>query len=143
MEKTFSLLGLLMSLTAFGQDHCVKHNMVLFGEQEVFASHIVYKVPHNYQVVMKVTFSDDVKKKYLSARQQNPGKLMILLLDPTDISKINIPKDLSATLLVEDESGTRTEIASKIRISREDYQVLFFDEVPMPSEPASHTANHP
>jgi hypothetical protein len=38
----------LGSFNASAHDHHVKHNMVIFGEDQVYASHIVYKVPHNY-----------------------------------------------------------------------------------------------
>lgn len=55
IKKTFipGALAALIFFAAAGfaqSDHRAKHSLILFGENEIFASHIVYKVPHNYQV---------------------------------------------------------------------------------------------
>jgi hypothetical protein len=115
---------------SFASDHHVKHNMVLFGEDEIFASHIVYKVPHNYQVILKVRFSEEIKEKYLATRRNNPERLLIFLLEPTDISQIEDRKGLSGSILIEDEKGKRTEVVRGVTLSSADYQVFYFNEVP-------------
>src|SRR5687767_9298112 len=51
-------------------DH-VKHNMVVYGSPaETYASHIVYKVPHNYQVILKIRFDLQTQEIYRQARAQ-------------------------------------------------------------------------
>ena len=51
----------------------VKHNMILVGETEIFASHIVYKVPHNFQVILKIKFDPATLATYRTARAEHPG----------------------------------------------------------------------
>src|SRR4051812_45565102 len=66
--------------------HFAKHNMVLFGDSEVFASHVVYKVPHNYQVVLQLVLLNSEKLKLDEARAAFPNDSFFYLLDPMDIS---------------------------------------------------------
>jgi hypothetical protein len=130
MKNLFQFAAFFLTFSAFAGHPHPKHNMVLFGDMEIFASHIVYKVPHNYQVILKVSLTGAVRSKYLATRLANPGKLMVLLLDPTDISAIESHPNLSGTILIEDEKGDRAEVATEVKISAKDYQILFFDEVP-------------
>lgn len=113
-------------------DNHVKHNMVLFGRNQLYVSHIVYISPHNYQVILEVSLSKKIRERYFKSKQQYPTDLFIFLLDPIDISKINSEKiDLYGTMLRENKDGQRVEIATSIKIPREKYQIIFFDELPL------------
>ena len=60
MKNIAVLILIIANLTgvqSFAQDHAhhAKHNMVLFGDGDTYyASHIVYKEPHNFQVILKI-----------------------------------------------------------------------------------------
>ena len=45
------------------------HGMWLVGESPVYVSHLpMFMVPHNYQVILKVTLEDDVNRKLADLR---------------------------------------------------------------------------
>lgn len=97
--KTFFIgFAMVGSFAANAQhQHDVKHNMLLFGTEEVFADHIVYKVPHNYQVILRVNFDSDVKQAYLNAKENYPKDTFIFLLDSMDIARIVDVESISGT----------------------------------------------
>lgn len=117
-------------MDAWAHEHHAKHNMVVVGENEIFASHLVYKVPHNYQVLLEIHLSGETHAKYLAARRENPNSLMILLLDSMDISKIQSAETLTGTLYVEDPDGERREVDARVRLGKDRFRVLYFDRVP-------------
>lgn len=135
MKLLFGMALALLSTVAYGHDHHVKHNMVLVGESEIFASHLVYKSPHNFQVILRVGFGEETRARYLAARKTYPDHLLILLLNPTDISKIASTTEITGTLLREDPSGVRTELEANIKLEKKDFQLLYFDEVPLSLAP--------
>jgi len=112
-------------------EHHPKHNMVMFGEKEIFISHIVYKTPHNYQVILKVRLDQVALNEYLIARQKKPGDLIILFLDHMDISKIAEAELITGTIFSEDKEGIRKEIIRDVKINRKNFKIIFFDEVPL------------
>lgn len=127
------IMALNPSLT-FAHDahvHHAKHNMIMLGEKEVFLSHIVYKVPHNYQVVLKITLDDASFQEYLNAKHAAPDDLFILLLDPMDISKISEASSISGSILAEDKQGIRKEILPNVQIEKKNFQIVYFDELPL------------
>lgn len=113
------------------QQHHVKHNMVLVGTEEVFASHIVYKEPHNYQVILQLNFEESVLKEYTEARASFPEEQFILLLDHMDISKIQESTSLSGTLLRRTATGEQTTINAHVHLNQGSFKVLYFDELPL------------
>ena len=121
------LLLILLTFTSLTFAHT--HNMIMLGEKEVFLSHIVYKVPHNFQVILKVKLDDVAMENYERARPTS--SLMILLLDHMDISQIQNVASVTGTMFSEDESGNRTEIQSRVKIERADFEVIYFDELPL------------
>ncbi len=126
------------SSNSFAQhEHHAKHNMVMMGEQEIFISHIVYKVPHNYQVILKIKLTQDALTEYLNAKRNTPNNLMILLLDHMYISKIADASEISGTILTEDPAGNRTEILTDVKITKENFRIIYFDEVPLNLEGAN------
>lgn len=111
-------------------EHHPKHNMIMFGETEVFLSHIVYKVPHNYQVLLNVQLPILAFQAYLEAKKNAPKNLMIFLLDSMDISQINSASLLKGTMYSEDLEGVRSEVLADIEIPKEGFKILFFNELP-------------
>jgi hypothetical protein len=110
--------------------HHPKHNMLIYGSEEIFASHVVYKSPHNYQVILSLTLTDDVKAAYLRARAAHPEESLYLLLDEMDIAKIRDLDSLSGTLQRETPSGERETLATGVTITKDKFKVLFFNELP-------------
>lgn len=114
--------------------HHVKHNMVLFGEKEIFASHIVYKVPHNYQVILKISLPIEIKEKYLSARANHSEDQFIFLLDEMNIREIAARTSISGTIFRTNLSGERHTIANRVKLVRDDFAIVYFDELPLSLE---------
>ena len=133
------LLSGVASFAAFAQvapapsphDHHRRHFMVLAGESEVFAYHYVYKVPHNYQVILKVRFDEVSRALYLAERAAHPGETFFYYLDKMEIAKVDSAAELVGSLVREDAAGAQTELAAGIRVPRADFDLLFFDEVPV------------
>lgn len=49
------------------------HGMLLFGTEKIYASHLpVFHPPHNYQVFLKLAFSDKEKKVLVADKQKHP-----------------------------------------------------------------------
>ncbi len=127
----FSLV--LISLAGYAQDHShhPKHNMILMGESQVFASHIVYKEPHNYQVLLQIDFDKVSLDTYLAFKKLHPENLFILLLDPMEIKNIASQDSISGTILYENADGQRTQIITNVFIPKENFRIIYFDEVPL------------
>ena len=123
-------LFFFLSTLAFGQHHHQhpKHNMIMMGESEIFLSHIVYKVPHNYQVLLKIKLRPSDKAEYLKNKAAYPEQLMILLLDHMEISQIAHAGKLVGTMLRENAAGIRTEIT---KVAVESFDLIYLDEVPL------------
>ncbi len=110
--------------------HHPKHNMLIYGFEEIFASHVVYKAPHNYQIILSLTLTDDVKTAYIRGRATHPDESLFLLLDEMDISKIREMDSLSGTLQRETSSGERETLATGVVITKDNFKILFFNELP-------------
>ena len=58
------------------------HGMWLVGESPVYVSHLpMFMVPHNYQVILKVTLEDDVNRRLADLREQF-GRDMLVTVNP-------------------------------------------------------------
>ena len=137
-----TILKILMALStilataarAQGQGIHVKHLMVLVGNGEVFASHVVYKVPHNFQVILSISLPTDAKQAYLLERSAHPNDNFFFQLDPIDLSAIREASEVSGSLLRESEVGIRTTIFESVTLRQPDFSVLFFNELPLSLE---------
>jgi hypothetical protein len=105
--------------------------MLLYGTDEVFAYHIVYKVPHNFQVILKVDFDEEVKQLYLRARSEYPNDVFIFLIDTMDIRQIGAAESISGTLIREDATKVREIVKEQVVLSKESFKILYFDELPL------------
>lgn len=137
MKKLVQLAVLAMNLfmpqfaLAHDPSHATRHNLVLFGRDETFASHIVYKAPHNFQVILEINFDFQTHQKYLLARQAQPDGLFIFLLEPIDISRIESADILKGALLYEDVQGHRHTVVPEIALTKESYRLVYFNELPL------------
>ena len=113
----------------FPQAHHAKHNFILIGRDEVFASHVVYRAPHNYQVLLQITFGESVRAQYLDAKARYPLDDLFLLLDEMDLSKINQVKTLDGVLLRRSSDATSVIVPS-VKLTGDDFKILYFDELP-------------
>ena len=114
----------------------VRHGMVLFGETNIFASHIVYKAPHNFQVVLEIRLSSQVNDAYSAARREFPMNKLVLVLDALDISLLGSTKlPLAGTIFREDQQGNKFELISGVKIGVPDYDIVYFDELPLSLAP--------
>ncbi len=123
------IMTIISTLSAQAQSAHAKHNMILLGEKELFLSHIVYKVPHNYQILVKVKLDSGTQTIYSKARSQYPDNLFIFLLSEVDLVELPRTKILKGNLLVELENGTRTVLEQNVEI--DDFSILYFDELPL------------
>ena len=128
---------ILISLSSFASslladDHSghTSHNMLLFGSDEVFADHIVYKEPHNFQVILKIDFDQATKEAYLEARANHPDEEIVFLLDPMNIETIEQAAVLSGKILLRTDSGQNV-IRSEITLDQSQFKVLFFNKLPL------------
>ncbi len=134
--RILSLCLILMAgLSGFAQvaNHAqhAKHNMVLFGESEIFASHIVYKQPHNFQVILKLALDPANRALYLAEKAKFPKDQFLYLLDPMDIKDIESVSGIAGTILRIDAAGVRKEIAHDVQVPCGKFEVIYFDEVPL------------
>lgn len=123
----------LASVQSFAQDHVhhVKHSMILFGEADnYYASHIVYKNPHHFQVILKVHFNSNVKAKIGSEMRAYPSDQFIYLLEHMDISLINQKPAISGQIFRRVVDGSKQIIFEQVELKPEEYSVIYFDELP-------------
>ncbi|WP_413291075.1 hypothetical protein [Bdellovibrio sp. HCB337] len=134
--KTFQIIGLvlLLSISASAHVHHAKHNMIFFGENEFYASHLVYKSPHNYQVLVKLQLDVNTKAVYAKVKKEFPKDLFIFLLDTMDIKEIESQEVLTGKILREDESGQRIDLATGLTFNKTQFKILFFNELPLSLE---------
>lgn len=110
--------------------HHVKHNMVLFGTQEFFASHIVYNVPHNFQLIIELKLSAIAQAKVRQARADYPSDLVIFLLDHVEQPDLKGASKISGTLQRKTSSGQKIELLSNLEFQNGEFSVVYFGELP-------------
>jgi hypothetical protein len=133
MFRKIALILVMFSYQSLGasHEHHAQHNMVVYGTDVVYASHIVYKKPHNYQVILNVDLPGDVGHAYREARQSHPGDMYIFLLDPSNIADIEQADFISGALFRRDSDGQRADIASHVVLNRTSFRIVFFQELPL------------
>lgn len=135
--RTFIVIASLVSvITASAVDHGghhaeVKHNMILYGGNEIFISHLVYKAPHNYQVILNVQFPENVRKRYFESKKAYPDDTYIFLLDKMHIAEIGGLESITGTLTRTDSEGVKTILAESVRVGKANYKIVFFNELPL------------
>lgn len=75
MLRVLSLLGFLISFqtATAASDPASVHGMLLFGQDEVYLSHLpMFHRPHDYQVILKVDLPANIQKEYLADRKKHP-----------------------------------------------------------------------
>ena len=131
MKKILSVLMFLSSLAwAQHSPNHVRHNMLLFGQETLFLSHLVYKQPHNFQVILQVEFKPSDREQIEKARQAHPNDQFVLLLNPVDISQLSAEHPaLAGDIKRDDSTGNRSDVLPQIQV--QSYQILYFDEGPL------------
>lgn len=126
------------SLTTFAQTNHLnhaKHNMIIFGDQgHHYASHIVYKAPHNFQVVLKLQLNSDLDQRLASEKSQHPTDEFVYLLDAMDISQIKNQPSLRGQILRKSMDGVTRIISALVELKASDYSIIYFDELPLSLE---------
>lgn len=138
MKKlVFLIIICFFSLSISAQDHAhhSKHNMVLFGEGDsYYASHIVYKEPHNYQVILKLNFDSSTKEVIAKEMSTYPDNQFIYLLDHLDISQINERPTISGQIFRRSADESKKILFDKVDIDPNDYSIIYFNELPLSLE---------
>ncbi|MGZ5279898.1 MAG: hypothetical protein ACXWC9_08150 [Pseudobdellovibrionaceae bacterium] len=127
----FSVL-ILMTQFVSAQHHPnhAKHNMVMFGKETLYISHLVYKQPHNFQVILQIELDPAVRTQYEAARIQFPTDQFVLLLDHMDISQLQVQRpQISGSIKRDDQAGNRFEVLASVPVMK--YEIIYFDEVPL------------
>jgi hypothetical protein len=132
--KIFAMAAILLSLStgtlAQASEHQhPKHNMLLFGNEKVFASHIVYKEPHNFQVILALELPEEAKRHYLSLRDGDPTAQVVLLLDPSDIGAIESTPTISGVIVKRGSSSD--ELPLHVTLARDEFGIVFFNPLPL------------
>lgn len=125
------LASVTTAATADDHAHHARHNMLIYGSGEVFASHIVYKAPHNYQVIFRVVLPEAVATAYHASRALHPDDTYLWLLDPLDMSTIESQTQLSGTFFREDATGEREILAPSLALTNDAYKLLLFNQLPL------------
>ena len=114
--------------------HHAKHNMILIGENEIFASHIVYLEPHNFQIIMQLTLNQANAKIYHDARLAHPNKQFIFLLDAT-LQQFESVSEISGKVFYTDEDGNgsdkQVEVIPSLKLKKPEFKILYFQELPL------------
>jgi hypothetical protein len=133
MKSLLVLFFTLLSLTSFAQGHPAhhaKHGFFLYGDKTLYASHIVYKVPHNYQVILRITPQDDLQLEYNKAKSLEPANKFIFVFDHMDLSKIESYPTVTGILFSEDQNGDRRAVSGRLELTVKSYEILYFSELP-------------
>ena len=117
-----------------GGHHHPKHNMILYGEYEIFVSHVVYKVPHNFQIILKIKLDQKTRELYLKERTTHSQDQFIFLLDEMEIKNIAEAPSISGALIRSDADGKRHEILPHVGLERKDFEIVYFSELPLSLE---------
>lgn len=132
MKHIFTIIVLVFSAYAIAQDHShhVKHNMVMYGESEIFLSHLVYKVPHNYQVILKIELPTEVREHYLAEKKAHPEDRFIFLFDHMCIGDIAEAEYVVGEVFRKDALGNKIVLEASLKLTKENYKIIFFNELP-------------
>ena len=134
MSVVISILLSCLSLQVFAQEHThhATHNMVLYGQGENFyASHLVYKVPHNYQVILKLNLPSDVKAQVNKEMSAYPSDQFIYLLDHMDIGQITQQPKISGQIFRRAADGSKQILFSSLTLQPNEYRIVYFSELPL------------
>jgi len=132
MKHILALFILVFSAYSLAQDHShhVKHNMVMYGESEIFLSHLVYKVPHNYQVILKIELPTEVRERYLAEKKAHPQDRFIFLFDHMCIEDIAEAEYVVGEIFRKDALGNKIVLEASLQLMKENYKIVFFNELP-------------
>jgi len=73
-------LQVLSTQAQHHQDKPSVHGMTLMGTEKIYASHLpMFHSPHDYQIILQLKFTDEVKAKYLKELQANPQEVLYTL----------------------------------------------------------------
>ena len=108
--------------------HHPPHKMFMYGENEVFASHIVYTKPHNYQVILRLHLDSAVQARYSSERRLHPNDDFIYLLDAMDIGAIRSAESLAGTVFRKDADGRSFDLFP-LELAHDRYELVYFSEL--------------
>ncbi|WP_109615678.1 hypothetical protein [Sediminitomix flava] len=85
MKPLFLVFFLLSSFFSVAQHHHTDkpstHGMLLFGEKEIFVSHLpMFHSPHDYQVIATIQLPSDVLETYLNAKKNDQSETVYTLV---------------------------------------------------------------
>src|SRR5690606_35280776 len=104
LSSLFAIALLIFSSHKLAADTPSTHGMLLFGDRVTYASHLpMFHAPHDYQLIMKLKFSDQAPSEtlrlYEEAKEEEPS-LFTLVPERMDLSEV--------------VSGQRTEFSAVI-----------------------------
>ncbi|WP_157807312.1 hypothetical protein [Hymenobacter chitinivorans] len=106
------------------------HGMLIFGTQQVFASHLpMFHSPHNYQVVLELELGDSAQTSYRASRQLFPQET-VYTLEPEPFvlpELVQQPRPFRATLYRGHFERGGTPIARQLTVRIK--QVLYFEQL--------------
>lgn len=112
-------------------EHHTTHFMVIYGEGEgIYASHVVYKQPHNYQVILKLNLDQESRSAYEAAARKYPGIALNFLLDHMDLRTITSAESISGMIMARKDGQVLEEIR-RVTLRKSEFKVLYFKQLPL------------
>lgn len=118
--------------TPVNHDHQARHNMIVYGNQDqLFASHMIYKFPHNYQVILKIDLGSQNKSLLTEALANSNTRNVLFVLDRMNIGEIQTKPVLTGALEQELNDGSSQILVDHLEVSPENYSIIYFEELPL------------
>ncbi len=136
MTLSISLFGTLAlsAIDAPSGDHShhnVKHNFIMYGENPIYASHLIYKAPHNFQVILQLNLSSQLVTSISELRIQNPNAVFYFEALNLDFSEFSNVNELTGAIFYEDEAGRRHTVIESNSITKDNFKVIYFYQLPL------------
>jgi hypothetical protein len=131
VAMVLALMGVSSSGMAQSHEHLSKHGFVLMGDEQIFASHIVYKHPHNYQILIELTFDAKTTQVLRNARAAEPENLFVFVLDPLDLTQIASQRSLTGIIQSRNKNDERTTIIDGVVVANRFFKIIYFEELPL------------
>jgi hypothetical protein len=77
------------------------HGMMLMGSETIYASHLpMFHSPHDYQIILLLSFSKEEKAKYIADKKENPNETVYTLEPETFVlpEMVNVTKKFKANI---------------------------------------------
>lgn len=136
-----SFMLLLLALATNAQAHSgahVPHQLLLYGQEEVFASHIIAPSPHHHQLILKIKLPVTARDLLKRERASHPGQSFIYRLEAMDLGEFGVQTELRGRLQRIESSATRVPLIEDLRIPKDHVEIIYHAELPLSLAPKAN-----